>query len=88
MITDKGEKHNKTKVNFHEPKKEKIKEAVPIKISTKTLPKPSPRPSSIYSNWAWIFVANSKTLVVSNHPCSCDKIKLKYFFWNYINILN
>ena len=42
MITDKGEKHNKTKVNFHEPKKEKIKEAVPIKISTKTLPNPSP----------------------------------------------
>ena len=50
MVTDIGEKHSKNKVNFHEPKKANVKEAVPMKISTKTLPKPSPRPNSIYSN--------------------------------------
>ena len=69
-----------TKVNFHEPKKEKIKHAIPMKISIKILIIPSPRPSSIYSNWACIFVENSKTLVESNHPSSWDKITEKYFF--------
>ena len=50
MIIDIGEKHNKTKVSFHEPKKAKIKEAVAINISTRILPRDSPRPNSIYSN--------------------------------------
>ena len=39
MVIDMGEKHNKNKVNFQEPKKANVNEAVPIKISTKTLPK-------------------------------------------------
>ena len=72
MIIDIGEKHNKNRVNFHEPKKANNKEALPMKTSTKTLPKPSPRPNSIYSNCACNFVANSNTSVLSNHPCSCD----------------
>ena len=70
MIADIGEKHSKTKVSFHEPKKAKIKQAVPINVSIKILPKPSPRPNSIYSNCACILVANSNTLVVSKQPCS------------------
>ena len=50
MVIAKGKKHNKTKVNFHEPKKANIKEATVTKLSTTTLTSPSPRPNSIYSS--------------------------------------
>ena len=49
IIRDKGEKHNKTKDNLHEPKKANINDAIPIKKSIKIFPNLLPRPTSIYS---------------------------------------
>ena len=49
MIIDIGEKHNKTKDNFHEPKKAKMNPEIPMKKSIKRFPNLLPRPNSIYS---------------------------------------
>ena len=88
MIIDRGEKHNKTKANFHEPKKAKTKAERPMKKSIKIFPNLLPIPTSIYSICACIFVANSKMFAESNQACSCDKITERYFFLKlYIHLL-
>ena len=72
--------HNKTRANFHEPKKPKIRQAIAVKNDTTFFVTCSPIPISIYSNCDCILEENSKMFMESNHACSCDKIKVKYFF--------
>ena len=79
--------HNKTKDNFHEPKKPKIKQAIAANNDTTFFVTCSFIPISIYSNWDCILEENSKILIESNHPCSWDKIKVKYFLLKFLKDL-
>ena len=82
-----GSTHSMTRVNFHEAIKAKTNPIMHWQIVVKIVPTVSPIPCSICSNCACTFVANSKALFESNHPCSWDNIIVKYLFFKLYTAL-